>query len=357
MKPTAPTLLNWYDSHRRHLPWRFAPGDVANPYWVWLSEIMLQQTTVITVGPYFDNFTKTWPTIEDLAAAPLDNILSKWAGLGYYARARNLHKCAITIADEFGGVFPDDMPSLLKLPGIGPYTAAAISAIAFQKSETVLDGNVERVISRLFKFKGQLPNDKPKFYELAKKQTPKLRAGDYAQAMMDLGATICTPKKPKCSLCPLIEFCQGKDIADQLPIKAPKKSKPTRFGWAFLITNRAGQILLRKRPEKGLLGRMTEIPGTDWLVDTKTPLPDALSTSPVQLEDWQQASGHVRHTFTHFHLELNVITANIAEQSNIGDCYWQSVKSLDSEALPTLMIKAIKHGMNALLETNTKSDG
>jgi len=347
IKPTAPRLLDWYDRHRRHLPWRFAPGEKANPYWVWLSEIMLQQTTVITVGPYFNNFITKWPTVEGLAASPLDDILTNWAGLGYYARARNLHKCAAIIAADYNGTFPDSMTELLKLPGIGPYTAAAISAIAFQKPEPVMDGNVERVISRLFRFEGQLPNDKPKFYELTTRQTPAQRAGDYAQAMMDLGATICTPKKPKCTICPLNTLCKGQDIADSLPRKAPKVAKPTRRGTAFLITNDHGQILLRRRPEKGLLGKMTEIPGTDWSTGDKLSIEGILKSSPIELDHWREAPGHVRHTFTHFHLELAILTANITSRVAIKDCYWQFIDKLDKEALPTLMQKAIKHGLQA----------
>ena len=343
---TSSALLLWYDNHQRDLPWRRHQN---NPYYIWLSEIMLQQTTVVTVAPYFNKFIEIWPTIEQLAECPLDDVLIQWAGLGYYARARNLHKCAGVITSNFKGAFPDTMAELLNLPGIGPYTAAAICAIAFQKSETVMDGNVERVISRLFKYDGQLPSAKAKFYALAQRQTPQERAGDYAQAMMDLGATICTPKAPKCTICPLKNSCNGKDIAETLPRKAPKAIKPKRYGWAFFITNDQNQILLRKRPEKGLLGKMAEIPGTKWLTGETLPLDDALKYSPVTLNCWQELAGNIRHTFTHFHLELSVITANITEQVDIGDCYWQSLENLDDEALPTLMQKAIKHALQAKL--------
>jgi A/G-specific adenine glycosylase len=254
MAPKPDLILKWYDRHRRQLPWRSPPGAPADPYHVWLSEIMLQQTTVVTVKSYFENFLEIWPKISDLAAAPLDDVLHAWQGLGYYARARNLHKCAGVIVTEFGSLFPEDEQALLTLPGIGPYTAAAIAAIAFGKKTTPVDCNIERVIARLFAVSEALPKSKPKLTELAVKLTPDDRAGDYAQALMDIGATICTPKKPTCSLCPLSGECraEARGIAEELPARAPKKNKPTRLGTAFWLVNPKGEILLRRRPEKGL---------------------------------------------------------------------------------------------------------
>ncbi len=268
-KKMSEAILAWYDRHRRDLPWRAKPGERADPYAVWLSEIMLQQTTVPTVGPYFRRFLARWPRVQDLAAASLDEVLTEWQGLGYYARARNLHKCAEVVARDHGGRFPDTEEGLLELPGIGAYTAAAIAAIAFDRKATVVDGNVERVMARLNAEATPLPAAKPILRDYAAHFTPGKRAGDYAQAVMDLGATVCTPRQPKCLLCPWSEACaaRAEGIAETLPRRAAKAEKPTRRGIAFWLTREGDEgreVLLRRRPEKGLLGGMMEVPSTPW---------------------------------------------------------------------------------------------
>ncbi|GHF41534.1 A/G-specific adenine glycosylase [Seohaeicola zhoushanensis] len=304
-------LLEWYDTHARALPWRVGPaerraGVEPDPYRVWLSEIMLQQTTVAAVKDYFHRFTRLWPTVGDLAAAEDGAVMGEWAGLGYYARARNLLKCARVVAAEHGGVFPRDHDTLLGLPGIGPYTAAAISAIAFDAPETVMDGNVERVVARLWDIHTPLPTAKPELYGLAEALTPQQRPGDHAQAMMDLGATICTPKNPACGICPLRAPCAARaaGTAPLLPKKAEKKPKPVRRGIAYIARRADGALLLERRPDKGLLGGMLGWPGSDWGER-------ALDAPPIRAE-WQVLPGEVRHTFTHFHLILEVRHATVA---------------------------------------------
>jgi len=332
-------LLSWYDRHAREMPWRIGPADraagvVPDPYRVWLSEVMLQQTTVAAVRDYFLRFTTRWPTVQALAAAPDDQVMGEWAGLGYYARARNLLKCARVVTEEHGGVFPDTYDALLKLPGIGPYTAAAISAIAFDLSETVLDGNVERVMARLYDIHDPLPGSKPQLKDKAADLTPTIRPGDYAQAVMDLGATVCTPKSPACGICPLRDPCRARAMATQadLPKKSPKKPKPTRFGHIYIAHSADRAMLLERRPDKGLLGGMLGWPGSEW---SETPV----ETPPFQA-DWQALSGEVRHTFTHFHLILRVWTAALP-----GDTCPDGLTVLDKHAfkpgdLPTVMRKA-----------------
>src|SRR6187397_194749 len=259
-------LLAWYDRHRRKLPWRPLPGVAADPYRVWLSEIMLQQTGVKTVGPYFEKFLARWPDVTALGSASQDDVLRMWAGLGYYSRARNLHACAVAVLRDHGGRFPDNEEGLRALPGIGLYTASAIAAIAFDRRTMPVDGNIERVVSRLYAVEQELPQAKPLIQELAATLLADSRAGDSAQALMDLGASICTPKKPACSLCPLNENCTARALGtqDTFPRKAPKKSGVLRRGAAFVVT-RGDELLVRSRPEKGLLGGMTEVPGSDWL--------------------------------------------------------------------------------------------
>jgi A/G-specific adenine glycosylase len=259
-------LLAWYDRHRRRLPWRAVAGELADPYRVWLSEIMLQQTTVKAVGPYFEKFVSRWPDVAALGRASLDDVLRMWAGLGYYSRARNLHGCAVAVLRDHGGVFPDTEEGLRALPGIGPYTAAAIAAIAFDRRTMPVDGNIERVVSRLYAVEESLPQAKPMIQQLAATLLGPSRAGDSAQALMDLGATICTPKKPACSLCPINDDCAVRARGDQetFPRKAPKKSGILRRGAAFVVT-RGAELLVRSRAEKGLLGGMTEVPGSEWL--------------------------------------------------------------------------------------------
>ncbi|EWY36587.1 adenine glycosylase [Skermanella stibiiresistens SB22] len=345
----ARSLLAWYDSHRRVLPWRAPAGRTADPYHVWLSEIMLQQTTVVTVGPYFEAFLKRWPTVADLAAADLDAVLHAWAGLGYYARARNLHKCAQAVAGSHGGHFPDTEEGLRQLPGIGAYTAAAVAAIAFDRRATVLDGNVERVMARLFAVEEPLPGSKEKLRVLADTITPDRRPGDYAQAVMDLGATVCVPRKPRCGQCPWHDGCAARaaGIAETLPRKTPKADKPTRRGMAFWLLNPEGAVLLRRRPESGLLGGMIEVPSGDWLERPAQSLAAAGIQAPAAAK-WRLLPGLVRHTFTHFHLELQVAAARVGGDSwKAAEGIWVPVDRLSDHALPTVMMKVVRHALGA----------
>ena len=333
-------LLAWYDQNARILPWRAISPARMDPYKVWLSEIMLQQTTVTAVKDYFLKFTRLWPTVESLAAAPLDDVLKAWAGLGYYARARNLHKCAKTVVAEFGSMFPDDVEQLLKLPGIGPYTAGAISAIAFDKPFAAVDGNVERVISRLDAIETPLPESKPQIKTRAQSLMSNHRAGDFVQALMDLGATICTPKSPNCLICPWMEDCKGRKlgIAVTLPRKLKKQAIPTRQGHAYFARNTKGEVMLRRRAEKGLLGGMTEVPGSDWAQVQPDMQP------PISAQ-WKKRPGIVEHTFTHFHLEVTVWVAENVEAALPDVSYrWVPLSEVDVEALPTVMRKIIAHG-------------
>ena len=335
-------LLDWFDHHQRQFPWRAIPGEIMDPYRVWLSEIMLQQTTTITVRGYFEDFVRRWPSIEDLAAAELDAVLHAWQGLGYYARARNLHKCAKLITKEYGGKFPETEEALIKLPGIGPYTAAAIAAIAFGHIATPVDGNVERVTARLHRISNPLPGAKKTLKEKAAELTPSERSGDYAQAVMDLGATVCTPRKPNCPLCPWSYICKAylAGDAENFPKRVPKKRKPTRYASVYWLLDGRGNVLLRRREEKGLLGGMMEFPSTDWL-EEKIPTKETFNFAPTAA-DWQMLSGKVRHTFTHFHLELKVLKG-IAEEEMVTDGVWCEIDKLDNYALPTLMKKVCVH--------------
>jgi A/G-specific adenine glycosylase len=320
---------------------------------VWLSEIMLQQTTVATVGPYFEEFLRRWPTVTDLAAADLDAVLHAWAGLGYYARARNLHKCAKTVADQHGGRFPDNEEQLRQLPGIGAYTAAAVAAIAFDRRATVLDGNVERVMARLFGVLEPLPGVKPKLRALADTITPDRRPGDYAQAVMDLGATVCTPRKPKCRQCPWHDACAARaaGIAETLPRKLAKAEKPTRRGMAFWLINPDGAVLLRRRVESGLLGGMIEVPSSDWL-ERPAPALDAVANQAPAKAAWRPLPGLVRHTFSHFHLELGVAAARVRPEDGAGwkqaEGIWVPVDRLSEHAIPTVMRKVVRHALGAV---------
>jgi A/G-specific adenine glycosylase len=344
-------LLDWYDRHRRRLPWRPLAGERADPYSVWLSEIMLQQTGVKTVGPYFEKFMARWPDVAALGRASLDDVLRMWAGLGYYSRARNLHACAVAVLRDHGGVFPDTEEGLRTLPGIGPYTAAAIAAIAFGRRTMPVDGNIERVVSRLFAVEEPLPQAKPLIQQLAMTLLGagdvKSRAGDSAQALMDLGSSICTPKKPACALCPLNEDCAARVRGDQeaFPRKAPKKSGELRCGAAFVVT-RGGELLVRTRPEKGLLGGMTEVPNSDWLAAQENSA--ALEQAPVLkgVARWHRRAGVVTHVFTHFPLQLVVYTATVPARTRAPEgMRWVPIATLRDEALPNVMRKAIAHGL------------
>jgi A/G-specific adenine glycosylase len=330
----SPQLLTWYDAHARVMPWRISPADRANgtrpdPYRVWLSEVMLQQTTVAAVRDYFHRFITRWPTVTALAAAEDAQVMAEWAGLGYYARARNLLKCARAVVTDHGGSFPTSRAGLLTLPGIGPYTASAIAAIAHDEPATVVDGNVERVMARLFRVETPLPRAKPDLTALAERLTPQDRPGDHAQAVMDLGATICTPRNPACGLCPLARAClsRAEGVQAELPRKSPKPDKPVRRGTLWL-GHRDEAILLERRPDKGLLGGMLGIPGDGW---------DGSSGSSPADADWREI-GEVRHTFTHFHLTLAVRVARIDGPASRGE--WVTKAAFRPADLPTVMRKA-----------------
>jgi A/G-specific adenine glycosylase len=340
-------LLDWYDRHRRRLPWRPLPGTAADPYRVWLSEIMLQQTSVQTVGPYFEKFLMRWPTVADLGSASLDDVLRMWAGLGYYSRARNLHACALAVLRDHDGGFPDTEEGLRSLPGIGAYTAAAVAAIAFGRQTMPVDGNIERVVSRLYAVEEPLPKAKLLIQQLAATLLAKTRAGDSAQALMDLGSTICTPKRPACALCPINDDCAARARGDQetFPRKAPKKAGEQRRGAAFVV-RRGDELLVRTRAEKGLLGGMTEVPTSAWLAaqDDKA----ALAQAPAMpgIDRWHRKVGVVTHVFTHFPLELVVYTAQAAPRSRAPrGTRWVPIATLQDEALPTVMRKVIAHGL------------
>jgi A/G-specific adenine glycosylase len=340
-------LLDWYDRHRRRLPWRAAPGEASDPYRVWLSEIMLQQTTVKAVGPYFEKFVARWPDVTALGRASQDDVLRMWAGLGYYSRARNLHACAVALAREHGGAFPDTEEGLRALPGIGPYTAAAIAAIAFDRRTMPVDGNIERVVSRLFAVEEELPQAKPLIQQLGATMLADSRAGDSAQALMDLGASICTPKKPACSLCPLNEDCvaYAQGTQESFPRKAPKKSGALRRGAAFVVTRR-DELLVRTRAEKGLLGGMTEVPGSDWLAGQDDATAKQQAPALKGLSRWQRKVGVVTHVFTHFPLELVVYTARAEARTRApAGMRWVPIATLADEALPNVMRKVIAHGL------------
>jgi len=333
-------LLEWYDIHAREMPWRVPPqarkaGVAPDPYAVWMSEVMLQQTTVVTVRDYFARFMARWPTVHALAEAQDADVMAEWAGLGYYARARNLLKCARAVVAEHGGNFPANYDLLRTLPGIGPYTAAAVSSIAFDLPHAVLDGNVERVMARIYDIHTPLPAAKPVLMAKAEALTPDTRPGDYAQAVMDLGATICTPRNPACGICPWRDPCSARiaGTAVELPKKVPKKAKPVRHGTVYLGRRTDGAWLIETRPEKGLLGGMLGWPGSDW-VDTSLPLPEA----PPLIADWRAIQGEVRHTFTHFHLILQVMIADLPPDTP-GN--FIAAKDFQPSDLPTVMRKAL----------------
>jgi A/G-specific adenine glycosylase len=337
----AMSLLGWYDRHRRKLPWRALPGEKSAPYLVWLSEIMLQQTTVAAVKPYFEAFTVSFPDVATLAAAPVEAVMSQWAGLGYYSRARNLHACAKAVVADHAGQFPQTEAALRLLPGIGPYTAAAIAAIAFNEKVAVVDGNVERVITRLYAIETQLPAAKVEIKARTALLAPAERPGDFAQAMMDLGATICTPRRPVCSLCPLQPFCHAAALGrpEDFPRKAPKPERPHRRGAVFFLRRGDGALLVRTRPPRGLLGGMTEFPGTEWTSDFE--IAEALRAAPLSA-NYRKLTGQVMHVFTHFALSLDVFVADVAAQTQPpAPCRFVAASDLAAEAFPSLMRKII----------------
>lgn len=340
--PSAADLLHWYDRHRRILPWRAAPGQKAEAYHVWLSEIMLQQTTVATVGPRFSRFLARFPDLAALAAAAWEDVAAEWAGLGYYARARNLHAAARQVV-AMGG-FPTTVQGLSALPGIGPYTSAAIATIAFNAPVVPLDGNVERVTARIFAVEEALPAAKPRLEALAQgylaDQAARARPGDFTQALFDLGAGVCTPRKPACALCPWQKPCQARQLglAEALPRKAPKPERPNRHGVHFLLTDGEGRLWLRRRPPRGLLGGMLEIPGTSWREDTWAEA-EALSEAPFAAP-WQPVAGEARHVFTHFALTMRLYSARLPARAKRPEGEWLAPAEA-AQALPSVMRKLL----------------
>jgi len=330
-------LLDWYDRHARELPWRVSPADGKagirpEPYHVWLSEVMLQQTTVATVKTYYEKFLERWPTVGFLAAAANEDVMAEWAGLGYYSRARNLKACADLIAGEYGGKFPKTATQLRALPGIGDYTSAAIAAIAFGEKAPVVDGNIERVVTRQTADATPLPKAKTNCAIFMERETPEDRPGDFVQAMMDLGATICTPRNPVCSLCPVSGGCEARKAGTVLdyPVKAPKKTKPTRKGAVFVARRDDGSLWMIRRPNKGLLGGMAALPTTEW--DSRKDGATGVNAAPFEA-DWREV-GQAKHTFTHFHLELEVWETEALSPS--GEGWWG-----DEADLPTVFRKAV----------------
>jgi A/G-specific adenine glycosylase len=338
----AAALLAWYDRYRRDLPWRALPGEAADPYKVWLSEIMLQQTTVTAVKPYFLGFLARWPNVSLLAQASGDEVMRAWAGLGYYSRARNLHACAKIIAARFGGEFPATEAGLRGLPGIGPYTAAAIAAIAFGRPAAAVDGNAERVLARLFSIETPLPAAKSEIKAKAAAMVPVDRPGDFAQAMMDLGAVVCAPKHPSCEICPLLEFCCGhaSDRPESLPRKAPRRERPRRQGAVFFVRRRDGAVLVRTRPPRGLLGGTTEIPGTGWEIHFDAA--SATRQAPIEAS-YSKLDRQVAHVFTHFALRLDIYVAEVSNRRRAPKGYrFVPGRGLDKEAFPSVMRKIIE---------------
>jgi A/G-specific adenine glycosylase len=342
--PQPDALIHWFERHHRRLPWRVGPGERRrgvrpDPYRVWLSEVMLQQTTVKAVAPYFLRFVERWPSIADLAGAKERQVMAAWAGLGYYSRARHLMACARAVADRPGARFPANAAALARLPGIGPYTAAAIAAIAFDQPVAAVDGNVERVVTRLFLI--DVPPAALKSTVRGKLQplVPRDRPGEFAEALMDLGATICTPKKPACALCPWSAPCLARQAGRQaeLPAKAPRKHRPVRHGAAYVARRADGAILLRRRPPRGLLGGMSEVPGTEWRND------EAAKPAPPFAADWVRVASPVEHVFTHFALRLSVERAEVAVDTPAPPGHWWAPeRSLADEALPSVMKKVIE---------------
>ncbi|MGI8526934.1 MAG: A/G-specific adenine glycosylase, partial [Pseudolabrys sp.] len=329
--------------------WRARKGVRSDPYKVWLSEIMLQQTGVKTVAPYYAQFLKNWPTVEALADAELEDVLRAWAGLGYYARARNLHACAKMVAEKHGGKFPADETELLDLPGVGAYTAAMIASIAFARPVVAIDGNIERVVSRLFALERALPAAKPEIRRLTNSIAPQSRHGDFAQAMMDLGSSICTPKSPACVLCPWMNDCKARARGDQetFPRKAPKREGALRRGASFVALRADGYILLRTRASSGLLGGMSEVPGSEWSADFDLKKSRAAAPSFEALVEWRRRAGVVTHVFTHFPLELTVFTGEVPRKTAAPKgMRWVKVSDAAGEALPNVMRKVIAHGID-----------
>lgn len=344
-KRAAAALLAWYDRNARDLPWRARPGAAPDPYRVWLSEVMLQQTTVKAATPYFQAFLERRPDVESLAKASLDDVLAAWSGLGYYTRARNMHRAAQIVVDDYGGHFPQAAADLRKLPGIGAYISAAIAAIAFGQPVAALDANGERVIARLFAVKTPLPEARGRLRELAQRMLPRTRAGDFAQALMDLGSAICTPRRPACATCPLSKHCRGRalGIAERLPRKAPHAPRPLKRGAAFVALDGEGAVYLERRPANGLLGAMLQPPLGEWKAGFPRPATDR-KQAPFRGR-WNRRAGRVRHGFTHFELEMEVYVASFDKRPR-GRGEWYAPADLDEAPLPTVMRKVIAHALD-----------
>jgi len=344
-RSAAAALLNWYDRHRRALPWRALPGEKPDPYRVWLSEVMLQQTTVKAVAPYFMRFAACWPNVRALAQAPLDDVLKMWAGLGYYARARNLHACARAVVERHGGHFPENEVELAELPGIGRYSAAAIAAIAFGKRAAAIDGNGERVLARFLAVEMKLPAARPQIHRLAESLLPDRRSGDFAQALMDLGATVCTPRKPACVRCPWKQDCRARKQGDPeaFPRRELRQKGHLRRGVAFVLWRTDHRVLVRKRAMDGLLGGMLEVPTSEWARDFAAR--DALVHAPRLRRSkpkWRRVPGFVAHAFTHFPLRLIVYTATVGTSTPApSGMRWVATDELAGEALPSVMRKVL----------------
>jgi A/G-specific adenine glycosylase len=350
IEQAARMLLAWYDRNARRLPWRSPPGEAAaDPYHVWLSEVMLQQTTVAAVTPYFHAFIARWPSVQALAAADEAEVMRAWAGLGYYARARNLLACARAVTRDHGGRFPADESALRRLPGIGRYTAAAIAAIAFARPAVVVDGNVERVTARLFGVTDPLPAASKRLHALAAALTPNERTGDHAQAMMDLGATVCTPRRPTCECCPLASFCVARrlEMQESLPAKAPRVPRPVRTGIAWWL-EAAGHVLLVRRPASGLLGGMLGLPTSAWLEQEAASGGHAAGPADVA---WTVQPESIRHIFTHFELRLTLLTARLPHRPELDDRWapvsWVPVSGIEDAGLPTLFRRAARIALAA----------
>ena len=331
-------LLRWYDANGRSLPWRVKDGSQPDPYGVWLSEVMLQQTQVTTVIPYFERFLALWPDVKALAAAPVEAVLRAWAGLGYYSRARNLHACAQLVVAQHGGRFPESEDALRALPGIGAYTAAAIAAIAFDQRAVVVDGNIERVVARLFTIETPLPDARPEIRAAMDRLTPAARCGDFAQAMMDLGARICTPRTPDCIGCPVRQHCASRDAAEHLPRKKPKAARPSRQGVAWWL-EADGHVWLRRRAKSGLLGGMVEMPGSAWVENADI---TALLNRPPLAAPWHLHPERAHHVFTHFALELHIAFAKLDHRIALEDGWWYPLHDLGNAGLPTALAKVAK---------------
>jgi A/G-specific adenine glycosylase len=344
--PHSHRVLKWWDAHRRELPWRAARGKTSTPYVVWLSEVLLQQTTVQAATPYFERFVRTWPRVEDLAAATLEDVMRAFSGLGYYSRARNLHACARAVAAN-GGRFPESEAELRALPGVGAYTAAAVAAIAFGQSTTPVDGNISRIVGRLFAIEEPFAMARSRIVKAATSLTPRDRPGDYAQALMDLGSMICTPRNPSCSSCPLREDCMAQRSGDPaaFPRRVKRKVRPVRQGAVFFAQRADGAILVRTRPPTGLLGSTVELPGTEWSVDFD--IGQAGKSAPI-CADWRLLMGSVKQAFTHFQLRIHVFYAPVAGAVRIdADCVWLQRDRIHDAGFSSVMRKVVTHALES----------